>query len=100
MGGNAKSKQVQTKYLQNAAYLRLKNLTIGYTFPERLTRKVGISGLKIYATGMNLWEVTGLPDFMTPDIADNIVNSVLNSGNAGKEYAFMRNYSFGVNITF
>ena len=49
---------------------------------------------------MNLWEVTGLPDFMTPDIADNIVNSVLNSGNAGKEYAFMRNYSFGVNITF
>ena len=100
MGGNAKSKQIQTKYLLNAAYLRLKNVTLSYTFPEKLTRRIGISRLRLYATGMNLWEVTGLPEFMTPDIADNIIESNLNSGNAAKEYAFMRNYSFGMNITF
>ena len=42
------------RYLQNLAYLRLKNLTIGYTVPENLTRKIGISRARIYFSGENL----------------------------------------------
>ena len=99
--GDGKSKYVQTKYLQNAAYLRLKNLTLSYTLPRKALDKLKIENARIYATGMNVFEVTGLPPFMTPDITDNIVDSKeFGSPNAGKEYAFMRSWSFGVNITF
>lgn len=97
--GNNRSKQVQTKYLQNAAYIRLKDVTLSYTLPEKWTSKVKIGQTRVYVSGMNLWEATGLPSFMTPDIVDQI-SSYSSSPNAGKEYAFMRSYSFGVNITF
>ena len=92
------SKQVQTKYLQNAAYIRLKDVTISYTLPKKWFSKLRLEQVKIYASGLNLWEKTSLPPFMTPDIVDNMVN---NTGvNSGKEYAFMRSYSCGINITF
>lgn len=99
--GNGKSQYVQTKYLQNAAFLRLKNLTLSYTLPRKALDKLGIENARIYATGMNVFEITGLPPFMTPDITDNIVDSKeFGSPNAGKEYAFMRSWSFGINVTF
>ena len=92
------SKQVQTKYLQNAAYIRLKDVTVSYTLPQKWTEKLRLEQIRLYASGLNLWEKTGLPPFMTPDIVDNMVNAT--GVNSGKEYAFMRSYSFGINITF
>lgn len=92
------SKQIQTKYLQNAAYIRLKDVTVSYTLPQKWTEKLRLEQIRLYASGLNLWEKTGLPPFMTPDIVDNMVNST--GVNSGKEYAFMRSYSFGINITF
>ncbi|AAO79791.1 hypothetical protein C5Z03_15530 [Bacteroides thetaiotaomicron] len=41
----AKNQKTQTRYLQNAAYVRLKNLQIGYTIPAQITRKIGVSNL-------------------------------------------------------
>ena len=99
-GSNKRSKQVQTKYLQNAAYIRLKDLTISYTIPKKWLSKLKMEQARIYVSGLNLWEKTGLPDFMTPDIVDQISEASLQSENAGKQYAFMRSYSFGVNVTF
>ena len=98
--GNKKSQQVQTKYLQNAAYLRLKNLTFSYDLPEKWLEKVKISKARIYVAGQNVFEVSGLPPFMTPDIVDNISSRDLASENSGKEYTFMRSWSLGLNITF
>ncbi len=45
---SAKNEQVQTKYLQDASYIRLKNLQIGYTLPQDLTRKISIEKLRVY----------------------------------------------------
>ena len=101
MSKSGMNKQVQTKYLQNAAFLRLKNLTLSYSLPQKALDKLKIGAARVYVTGMNVFEVTGLPPFMTPDIADNIVDSkTFDSPNAGKEYAFMRSWSLGLNITF
>lgn len=99
--GNKRSKQVQTKYLQDASYIRLKDLTIAYNLPKKWVSRIKAENINIYLSGLNLWEKTHMPPFMTPDIVDQItVDKSLQSENAGKEYAFMRSYSFGINITF
>ena len=98
--GNNRSRQVQTKYLQNAAYIRLKDVSISYTIPKSWLSQLKIEQARIYVSGMNLWEKTGLPSFMTPDLVDQIQEASLQSQNTGKQYAFMRSFSFGVNVTF
>lgn len=97
---NIKSHQIQTKFLQNAAYIRLKNISLSYSFPKSWLSKLKLEQVRVYLSGMNLWEKTGLPPFMTPDIVDQISDSTLNAVNAGKEYAFMRSYSLGINVIF
>lgn len=93
---NNRNIQRQSKYLLNGAYFRLKNVTFSYSFPRAWLSKLHISRLKLYVSGQNLWEKTHMPPFMTPDIVESLRDG---SANSGKEYAFMRNYSFGVSIT-
>lgn len=80
----------QTRYLQNAAYARLKNLTIGYTLPQKWTDKVNISRLRVFFSGDNLCEITGLYKYykMDPECL------------GGQVYPLQRSYSFGLNVTF
>ena len=81
---------VQTRYLQNAAYVRLKNLTVGYTLPKVLLNKIGIERLRIFFSGDNLCEFSGLYKHykVDPESLGNIV------------YPLQRSYSFGLNLTF
>ena len=99
---NKRSKQVQSKYLQNAAYIRLKDITIRYNIPKKWLSKLKLEQARVYVSGLNLWEKTGLPPFMTPDIVDQMTGEDvgLMTENSGKQYAFMRSFSFGVNLTF
>lgn len=80
----------QTRYLQNAAYARLKNLTVGYTLPKTLTNKVNIDRVRLFFSGDNLCEVTGLYKYykMDPECL------------GGQVYPLQRSYSFGLNVTF
>lgn len=74
----------QTRYLQNAAYVRMKNITLGYTLDSLLKSKLGI---RIYFTGENLFEITSLRKPLDPE-------------SGGSNYhPFQRSYSFGLNIT-
>lgn len=94
-----RSKQVQTKYLQNGAYIRLKDVTLSYTIPKKLTTRIGLDELKVYVSGQNLWETTKLYKYIDPDALSKRTNKGdLNSD--GKIYPFTRSYSFGVNLTF
>lgn len=101
-----RSKQTQTKYLQNGAYIRLKDLTVSYTIPQRLLSSIGVSQLKVFASGQNLWEGTKLFKFLDPDITGNRMTQNKDGKKAGdldtdgKVYPFCRSYSFGVNLTF
>ena len=78
----------QTRFMMNAAYIRCKQLAIGYTIPKRLTDKAGISKLRVYFNADNLFEFSGMPDTFDPEQAT--VNA----------YPFMRAFSFGANLTF
>jgi TonB-linked SusC/RagA family outer membrane protein len=81
--------KTQTRYMQNAAYLRVKSLQLGYTLPQKLTDKAGISRLRLYLTGENMFtfhsiEVQGID----PERFDDVY------------YPFMKVVSGGVNISF
>lgn len=80
----------QTKYLQNAAYARLKNLTIGYTIPVKWTSKINISRARVFFSGDNMLEISGLYKYykMDPECL------------GGQMYPLQRSYSFGLNVTF
>jgi len=86
----------QDKYLLNLAYLRLKNLTIGYTIPANLTQKVSIDKVRIYVSGQNLFEFkkTNLP-------VDPEITSGSPSFNAyyGRTMPFTRTLSFGIQVS-
>lgn len=94
---NNRNIQCQSKYLLDGSYFRLKGVTLGYSFPREWLSKIHVNQLKLYVSGQNLWEKTHMPPFMTPDIVESLSDG---SSNSGKEYAFMRYYSFGLNITF
>ncbi|NLO48900.1 MAG: SusC/RagA family protein, partial [Clostridiales bacterium] len=53
-----KNLRVQTRYLQNAAFIRLKNLSFGYTLPRNLTNKFYVNKLRVFFSGENLWTGT------------------------------------------
>lgn len=91
-----------SQFLEDASYLRLQNLTIGYTLPKQWTKKVGIQNCRIYATGSNLFCLTGYSG-LDPD-----VNTNTNAGGEGfptpnydyNAYPKTRSYTFGLNVTF
>ncbi len=78
---------------QDGRYLRLKNITVGYTFPQRLLKKIGfIDGLRVYYTGADLWETTKISDGWDPE------SKIAKNGTS--LYPFTRNHTFGLNVTF
>ncbi len=88
-----KNHQTQTRYLQNGAYLRLKSLQFGYTLPEKLTQKVKISNLRVYAAGENLLTFTKLITVFDPEVTGGYSGS-------GTLYPLQKTISLGLNVTF
>lgn len=82
----------QTNYMLNGSYLRIKNITIGYTLPARWTKKTHLNRVRIYVSGDNLFEWSGLKKYFDPE-------AVTNSDSYGYVYPFNRQYSFGINVT-
>jgi TonB-linked SusC/RagA family outer membrane protein len=58
---------VQSAYIFNAAYLRCKQLVLGYTVPQRLLAKVRLDKVRVYLSGYNLFEISDIPDVFDPD---------------------------------
>ena len=89
---SGKNQQTQTRYLQNAAYLRLKNLQIGYTLPSPLLKKAGIQKLRIYLSGENLFTITKVAKMFDPETIDG--------GSGGSVYPLQKVLSAGLSVTF
>ena len=85
----------QTRYLQDASYFRLKNLTFGYTLPSTLTDNLGLAKVRVYFSGENLWETTGL---IMPVDPESLYTS--HRWGDGSTYPFSRSYSFGLDFSF
>ena len=107
-GANAILSQPNTRYLQKARYVRLKNLTIDYTFPKQMLTKIGIQNLRIYLSGENLFTITPLKKYAKNYDPENIYAgdsdfSSTRGGDGsgdGDGYPVMRSYSIGLSITF
>ena len=95
-----RSKQVQSKYLQNGAYIRLKDLTVSYTLPQEWLSTVGVEQFKVFFSGQNLWEATGLFKYLDPNMVGMRDSKGNLSGDDMKTYPFSRTYSIGFNVTF
>lgn len=86
-------------YHFNGRYLRLKNLTIGYTLPQRITRKIGMSKLRVYFSGENLLTFSDV-SFIDPEASEYGNNMDSGGANSGRYYPNLRYLGMGLDITF
>ena len=89
----------QDRYLVNMAYLRLKNLTVGYTLPQNLTRKATIEKVRIYASFNNLCDLVNHTAQYGLDPEISTGEGKLVNGTFGRTAPITRSYSFGLQIT-
>ena len=94
----------QTKYLNNLAYLRIKNLTIGYTLPQSLTQRVSVEKLRIYFSAQNLFTFDHIGGKMDPELTGGWSSTFDVAGvdmrYAGRAMPFNRQWTCGVQISF
>jgi len=89
-GVDSYNRRIQTKYLKNGAYIKLKSVTLGYTFPQKWLEKTKVvRSLKVFFSGEDLWTKHHLVKGMDPEQTFRV--STL--------YPFMKKYSFGINVT-
>jgi TonB-linked SusC/RagA family outer membrane protein len=91
--GSNKNHKSQTRYLQNAAYMRLKNLQFGYTLPQKWVSKIKVQNIRLYVSGENLLTITKLTEVFDPESA-----GVGRRG--GSNYPLSKTYSFGLSVNF
>ncbi len=85
--------QCSSWQVQDGSYIRLKNVTVGYSFQPELLRKLKVfQSLRVYFTGTDLWEHSKINDGWDPEASRNV------SGVA--RYPFLRNFTFGLNVGF
>ncbi len=94
----------QTKYLQNIAYVRMKNIQIGYNLPKNLISKIGANEIKVYFSGENLWSWSPLYKIVKHLDVENTGPSdqLFTSSNAGDGYNYpmLKSLSFGLSVAF
>lgn len=87
VNGQQNNYEISSFYVANAAYLRLKNLQVGYTLPQKWTQKASMEKVRFYFSANNLFTLTKFP-YYDPE-----------GSNGGSYYPQLTSYSFGVNIT-
>jgi len=103
LGTNRSLGAAQTGYLQNASYLRLKNVTLDYTFPAHWIEKAGMKSAMIYVSGQNILTFSGLykhTDNFDPEIIENPSGGMTNSHGQGDAYPMLKTYTVGLNLSF
>ena len=88
----AKNQEKQSRYMQNAGYMRLKNLQLGYSLPKSVVEKVGISNCRVFVSGENLLTFTSLSSIFDPETCVG--------GWGGNAYPLSSTWSFGLSVTF
>lgn len=102
-----------TRYLVNAAYMRMKNLMVSYTFDKKVLKTLRLENLRVYFTCDNLFTITSLPKAFDPETLNQVntwaggsndtapgLTSAANENGNGKVYPMNRNFVFGVDFTF
>ena len=83
----AQDQATSSRFLYSGDYLKLKNITLGYTLPKNLTNKLYTQSIRVYLSGENLFSIDDFPG-QDPEIG------------ATPQYTTVRSFAFGANITF
>jgi TonB-linked SusC/RagA family outer membrane protein len=104
---NSANQRTQTRYLQDASYIRLKNITIGYSLDQDINKRLHIQALRFFVSGENLYTWHHLPTGYYPDTyvalpgSLNMNGSIQGDSGAGNwSYPLMRQFSIGLNFIF
>lgn len=81
---------------QDGKYIRLKNITLGYTLPKNIISKAKIENVRFYFTGTDVFEISGITDGWDPEASRDTYGGT----NGSNAYPFTRNYTIGVDVTF
>lgn len=92
---DSRNMATQSRYLQNAAYCRLKNIQIGYTLPKAWTNKAGMSSVRVYISGDNLLTFSHMSKIFDPEALEGTYDA-----DNGKLYPLQRTISVGLNVNF
>ncbi len=90
--GTSKNQQPQTRFLQNAAYIRIKNIQLGYTLPKTTTKRFCVERLRVYVSGENIWTGSSVAGMFDPETIDG--------GSNGTVYPLTKVWSAGLSVTF
>ena len=90
-----KNKQSQDRYMQDASYIRCKNIQLGYTLPSSILAPAGISNCRVYVSCDNLFTLTSLSSIYDPEAIGGY-----SWFTSGKTYPLQRTLAFGVNLSF
>ncbi|WP_172918296.1 SusC/RagA family TonB-linked outer membrane protein [Capnocytophaga canis] len=88
-----KNFEPQTRWLQNGAYIRLKNVQVGYTVPADITKSIGVTKLRFYISAENIWTYTKLTKIYDPETFGG-------AWGEGKIYPLSKVVSTGLSLTF
>jgi TonB-linked SusC/RagA family outer membrane protein len=97
-GGKNTNTVYSSQYLFDGSYLRIRTVTLAYSLPSPLTKRLGMQHVRVYATGANLFTFTGYRGY-DPEVSvssDNLLASRSDFGN----YPIARSYTFGINLSF
>lgn len=87
-----------SRFIEDGSFLRLKNLTLGYSFPHKLTKKAHISKLRVYATGQNLFCISDYSGY-DPEV-NSASNNPMTPGLDWGAYPKSRVFTFGLELQF
>ncbi|QZT36559.1 TonB-dependent receptor [Halosquirtibacter xylanolyticus] len=99
---SGKNQQKSSRYLQNGAYIRLKNLQLGYSLPSSLLQKWSITKIRLFVSGENLWTHSNLADMFDPEATSGKKNRNSNKAGTGngKIYPLQMVLSTGISVSF
>jgi TonB-linked SusC/RagA family outer membrane protein len=99
---NGTLRNTQTRYLQDASYVRLKNVTIAYNLPKAWLAKASISGARVFVNGQNLWTYSPMYKItknFDPEVIEKADPDINANNGDGYRYPMLKNFTFGIDIT-
>lgn len=93
-------KQASSYWLSDGTYSRLKNITLGYTLPDRYTEKLGIATTRVYFNGENLFTLQKSKSVADPENSTGSITDPATTGIQHNAYPTARIYTFGINVNF
>ncbi|MEL6143434.1 MAG: TonB-dependent receptor, partial [Bacteroidota bacterium] len=92
------NRRISDRFIEDGSFIRLRNLSLGYTLPTAIAQKVGMTSARVYISGQNLITITNYSGF-DPEIGSFNQNPLINGVDNGR-YPISRSYTVGLNVNF